>query len=563
MRLQEKIIDPKIYDSLVSKGINPALSSLFASRDISSVDDIDYKLDKLLSPDLLKSIKEASNLLIDKIDAKQKIVIIGDYDADGATATACGYLGLKKFGADVDFIVPNRFKFGYGLTPEIVDLANKKEPSLIVTVDNGIASIAGVRRAKSYGIDVIITDHHLPAEELPDANFIVNPNQNSCNFPSKNLCGVGVIFYVLLSLRIELRKINRFDIQPEPVLSDLLDLVALGTVADLVKLDFNNRVLVNYGIKRIRSGNCNLGIEALARLSNKKLTDIKTSDLSFSIAPKINAAGRLDDISVGIKCLISRDNNEAEKYAKQLGALNEQRKLVENEMKDAALTILSECIVKDNYTIAMYDEKWHQGVVGILASRLKEKYYRPTIIFAQDANGNLKGSGRSIASFHLRDALDLVSKKNPNLILSFGGHAMAAGLSIKINNFKVFCSEFEIIAKELLSPDKLNLIIEFDKSIPKKYLNHETIRAINSQVWGQGFPIPVFFGVFDVVRQEIVAAKHNKCILKKEDCSYDAIFFNFSGELADRIEVIYTIELNEFNQKSTIQFIIKSQNEKK
>ncbi|MDC0127047.1 single-stranded-DNA-specific exonuclease RecJ [Methylophilaceae bacterium] len=563
MRLQEKIIDPKIYDSLVSKGINPALSSLFASRDISSVDDIDYKLDKLLSPDLLKSIKEASNLLIDKIDAKQKIVIIGDYDADGATATACGYLGLKKFGADVDFIVPNRFKFGYGLTPEIVDLANKKEPSLIVTVDNGIASIAGVRRAKSYGIDVIITDHHLPAEELPDANFIVNPNQNSCNFPSKNLCGVGVIFYVLLSLRIELRKINRFDIQPEPVLSDLLDLVALGTVADLVKLDFNNRVLVNYGIKRIRSGNCNLGIEALARLSNKKLTDIKTSDLSFSIAPKINAAGRLDDISVGIKCLISRDNNEAEKYAKQLGALNEQRKLVENEMKDAALTILSECIVKDNYTIAMYDEKWHQGVVGILASRLKEKYYRPTIIFAQDANGNLKGSGRSIASFHLRDALDLVSKKNPNLILSFGGHAMAAGLSIKINNFKVFCSEFEIIAKELLSPDKLNLIIEFDKSIPKKYLNHETIRAINSQVWGQGFPIPVFFGVFDVVRQEIVAAKHNKCILKKKDCSYDAIFFNFSGELADRIEVIYTIELNEFNQKSTIQFIIKSQNEKK
>jgi len=563
MHLQEKKIDSKIYDSLVSKGISPALSSLFASRDISSIDDIDYKLDKLLPPDLLKSVREASNLLIEKIDAKKKIIIIGDYDADGATATACGYLGLRKFGADVDFIVPNRFQFGYGLTPEIVDLAYKKKPSLIVTVDNGIASIVGVRKAKSYGIDVLITDHHLPAKHLPDANVIVNPNQAYCDFPSKNLCGVGVIFYILLSLRSELRKINRFTIQPEPILSDLLDLVALGTVADLVKLDFNNRILVNYGIKKIRSGNCNFGIEALARLSNKKLKDIKTSDLSFSIAPKINAAGRLDDIAIGIKCLISRDKNEAERYAKQLLILNEQRKLVENKMKDDALSILSDCIVEDNFTITMYDKKWHQGVVGIVASRLKEKYYRPTIIFAQDGNGNLKGSGRSIASFHLRDALDLVSKKNPELILTFGGHAMAAGLSIKIESFKIFCSEFEIIAKELLSPDELNLIIEFDKSIPKKYLNYETIRTINSQVWGQGFPVPVFFGIFDVVRQEIVAAKHNKCVLKNEDDNYDAIFFNFSGELADRIEVVYSIELNEFKQKSNIQFIIKSQNEKK
>ena len=563
MHLQEKKIDSKIYDSLVSKGISPALSSLFASRDISSIDDIDYKLDKLLPPDLLKSVREASNLLIEKIDAKKKIIIIGDYDADGATATACGYLGLRKFGADVDFIVPNRFQFGYGLTPEIVDLAYKEKPSLIVTVDNGIASIVGVRKAKSYGIDVLITDHHLPAKHLPDANVIVNPNQAYCDFPSKNLCGVGVIFYILLSLRSELRKINRFTIQPEPILSDLLDLVALGTVADLVKLDFNNRILVNYGIKKIRSGNCNFGIEALARLSNKKLKDIKTSDLSFSIAPKINAAGRLDDIAIGIKCLISRDKNEAERYAKQLLILNEQRKLVENKMKDDALSILSDCIVEDNFTITMYDKKWHQGVVGIVASRLKEKYYRPTIIFAQDGNGNLKGSGRSIASFHLRDALDLVSKKNPELILTFGGHAMAAGLSIKIESFKIFCSEFEIIAKELLSPDELNLIIEFDKSIPKKYLNYETIRTINSQVWGQGFPIPVFFGIFDVVRQEIVAAKHNKCVLKNEDDNYDAIFFNFSGELADRIEVVYSIELNEFKQKSNIQFIIKSQNEKK
>jgi len=563
MQFKEKKINSKIFNSLVSKGTNPVLSSLFASRDISSIDDIDYQLDKLLSPDLLKSVKDASNLLISKIDSKGKIIIIGDYDADGATATACGYLGLKKFGANVDFIVPNRFKFGYGLTSEIVDLAYKKKPTLIVTVDNGIASIEGVERANSYGIEVLITDHHLPAEDLPATNYIVNPNQASCDFPSKNLCGVGVIFYVLLSLRTELRKLNRFLIEPEPILSDLLDLVALGTIADLVKLDLNNRILVNFGIKKIRSGNCNFGIEALTNLSKKKLKDIKTSDLSFSIAPKINAAGRLDDMAIGIKCLIANNKNEAENYAKQLVVFNEQRKLVENKMKDEALSTLPDSILDDNYTITMYDIKWHQGVIGIVASRLKEKYYRPTIIFAKDDSGLLKGSGRSISSFHLKDALGLVSKKNPDLILTFGGHAMAAGLTIKLENFKKFCTEFEIIAKELLSPADLNLIIEFDKSIPKEYLNHETIKTINSQVWGQGFPPPVFFGTFEVVRQEIVAGKHNKCTLKNEYDTYNAIIFNYSEELADRIEITYTIELNEFNHKSSIQLIIKTQNEKK
>jgi single-stranded-DNA-specific exonuclease len=563
MHLKEKIIDSKVYDSLVSKGINPALSSLFASRNINSIDDIDYKLNKLISPELLKSVREASIFLIDKIDKKQKIIIIGDYDADGATATACGYLGLRKFGADVDFIVPNRFKFGYGLTPEIVDLAYKKNPSLIVTVDNGIASIEGVKKAKSYGIDVLITDHHLPSEQLPNANFIVNPNQPSCDFPSKNLCGVGVIFYLLLSLRAELRKMNRFTVKREPILSDLLDLVALGTIADLVKLDFNNRILVNFGIKKIRSGDCNFGIEALVQLSKKKIKDIKTSDLSFSIAPKINAAGRLDDMAIGIKCLISKDKNEAEGYAKQLAIYNDQRKIVEKKMKDDALYILSDCIVEDNYTISMYDINWHQGVIGIVASRLKEKYYRPTIIFAKDSSGLLKGSGRSISSFHLKDSLDLISKRNSDLILTFGGHAMAAGLTIKEENFHKFCDEFETIAKQTLSQDDLNLITEFDKSIPQEYLNDKTIRAINSQVWGQGFPPPVFYGVFDVVRQEIVADKHNKCILKNEYDKYDAIFFNFSGVLADRIEVTYTIELNEFIKKPSIQLIIKSKNEKK
>ncbi len=563
MKRKEKIIDSTIYNSLVDSGINPGLSSLFASRSIKSIDDVDYKLEKLLSPDLLKSAKDAANLLIKKIDHHDKIIIIGDYDADGATATACGYLGLKKFGADVEFIVPNRFKFGYGLTPEIVEVAYKKKPGLIITVDNGIASIEGVKKANSYGIDVIITDHHLPGEDLPNAKVIVNPNQVLCEFPSKNLCGVGVIFYVLLSLRIELRKRNKFLIDPEPILSDLLDLVALGTIADLVKLDFNNRLLVNYGIKKIRSGNCNFGITAISHLSKKKLNDMKTSDLSFSIAPKINAAGRLDDMAIGIKCLISKNKNEAEKYAKKLLVFNDQRKLVENKMKDEALSILSNYVIKNNYTIAMYDDKWHQGVIGIVASRLKEKYYRPSIIFAKDESGYLKGSGRSIPSFHLRDALDLVSKRHPDLILTFGGHAMAAGLTIKPDNLKIFCAEFETIAKEILSPDDLNLIIEVDKSLPTEHLNHETIRVINSQIWGQGFPAPVFFGLFDVVKQEIVGNKHNRCVLKNSHQNYDAIFFNFSGELADRIEVIYSIELNQFNKRPSLQLIIKSQNEKK
>ena len=376
MHLKEKKINLDIYNALLDKGVNPTLSSIFASREISSIDEIDYKLDKLLPPNLLKSINGASNLLIDKIDSQDKIIIIGDYDADGATATACGYLGLKKFGANVDFIVPNRFQFGYGLTEEIVDLAYEQKPGLIITVDNGIASIKGVEKAKSYGVDVIITDHHLPSKTLPKANFIINPNQSACNFPSKNLCGVGVIFYVLLALRAELRKQNKFNGKKEPELSDLLDLVALGTVADLVRLDYNNRILIHHGINKIRSGNCNFGIEALTNLSNKKLENIKTSDLSFSIAPKINAAGRLDDMTIGIKCLISKSKDEARKYANKLIVFNEQRKLVEKKMKDKALSVLTSYMPEDNYTITMFDSEWHQGVVGIVASRLKEKYYR-------------------------------------------------------------------------------------------------------------------------------------------------------------------------------------------
>ena len=561
---KEKKVDSKIFNSLIKNGINPALSNIFAARDIKSIKDINYRIDKLISPDLLKSGKDAANLIIDKINGKEKIIIIGDYDVDGASATACAYLGLKKFGAKVDFIVPNRFKFGYGLTPDIVDLAYKKKPGLIITVDNGIASSEGVSRAKTYGIEVIITDHHLPGDDLPDTKFIVNPNQLSCKFPSKNLCGAGVIFYVLILVRSEIRKKKKDSndySNIEPILGDLIDLVALGTVADLVKLDFNNRILVHFGIKQIRSKSCNFGIEAILNLSNKNLKDIKTSDLSFLIAPKINAAGRLSDMSIGIKCLIAKNKNEARNYANQLNIINEERKLVESKMKKEAFSLISNHKINTNYTISLFDTKWHQGVIGIVASRLKEKYNRPTIIFAEDIDGNLKGSGRSINNFHLRDALDLISKKNPLLIKTFGGHAMAAGLKIKKEDFILFSSKFELVAKGSLSENDLNIFIEYDKAIPDKYMTIETIRTINSQIWGQGFPTPIFFGIFDVVRQEQIAKKHKKCVLKNINREYEAIFFNFEGKLADRIEIIYTLEINEFRNKSSIQLIIMSQNE--
>lgn len=561
---KEKNVDSKIFNSFIKNGTNPVLSNLFAARDIKSIQDVDYSFDKLISPDLLKSGKDAANLLIDKINRKEKIIIIGDYDVDGATATACAFLGLKKFGANVDFIVPNRFKYGYGLTPDIVDLAYKKNPGLILTVDNGIASIEGVKKANTYGIDVVITDHHLPGDKLPDTKFIVNPNQLSCKFPSKNLCGAGVIFYVLILVRSEIRNKKNYDNDykmAEPSLGDLIDLVALGTIADLVKLDFNNRVLVNFGIKKIRSGSCNFGIEAILNLSKKKFTDVKTSDLSYLIAPKINAAGRLSDMSIGIKCLIAKNKNEATIYANKLNIINQQRKIIEDKMKKEAFSILDNHSINNTYSISLFDKQWHQGVIGIVASRLKERYFRPTIIFAQDEAGNLKGSGRSIPNFHLRDALDLISKKNPSLIITFGGHAMAAGLSIRKENFPLFCSEFELIAEKYLSPNDLKIIIENDKAIPKEYMNIETIKEINSQIWGQGFPAPVFFGVFDVISQEIIAKKHNKSILENINGQYEAIFFNFSNELADRIEIIYTLEINEFNNKSLIQLIIMSQNE--
>ena len=558
MEFRERDFDKDIYNDLVSKGFNPALSNIFSARNIKSSSDIEYQLDKLLSPDLLKSNIDVGKFLMQAITAKQKIVVVGDYDADGATATACCVLGLRKFGANIDFIVPNRFEFGYGLTPKIVRLASKKSPDIIITVDNGIASIDGVEEANKLGITVVVTDHHLPSKQLPNALYIVNPNQKYCTFPSKSLCGVGVIFYVLLSTRIAFRDTSFFENRLEPNLADLLDLVALGTVADLVPLDFNNRILVKFGLDKINSNSCNFGIRAILAL-NKNTKNVKSTDLSFVIAPKLNAAGRLDDMTLGIQCLLSDNMESANNLAKKLNAFNEKRKFIEQGMKEKALLTLSEPNIKNCYSVTMFDPSWHQGVIGILAARIKEKYYRPTIIFAKGGTGLLKGSGRSISSYHLRDALDLISKRNPNLIYTFGGHAMAIGLTIKSENFKIFSEEFESVSRELIQKEDLNLIIEVDKEIPSNYFNYETAKVINTQIWGQGFPAPIFFGTFDVLDQKVIAEKHTKCILYNKN-KYNAIFFNSIQTLPDRMSISYSVDANEFNNKKSLQIIIKNLN---
>ena len=541
---------------LIEFDIHKTLASILSARAIDSSNDIDYKLEKLIPYCELSFAESAANFILDMILAKKNILIIGDYDADGATATVCAIKGLEKFGANVDFLVPNRFEDGYGLSVSIVEKALEKKPDLIITVDNGIASIEGVEKAKAHGVDVVITDHHLPGDALPNANFIINPNQKSCNFPSKNLCGVGVIFYLLIAIKSQAKKRKLLNKNEEPRLSDLLDIVCLGTIADLVKLDFNNRLLVQFGMHIIRSGEGNFGIRAISQLSNRRLQNLKTSDLSFVIAPKLNAAGRLDDMSLGIKCLLAKTFDEALHHARRLLSLNTERRQIENEMKDSALSKDILGSLENKKAIALYDASWHQGIIGILASRIKEKFYRPTIIFAKDEEGRLKGSGRSISNFHLRDAIDLVSKKNPNLIMSFGGHAMAAGLTILENDFSLFETEFESVASDLLNANDLSIEFEIDHSILDD-INIDDINLINGEIWGQGFPAPIFKDSFQVLDQKIIGGKHVKCTLKYKEKKFSAIYFNHEQSLADKIETIYEIDINRYSGKEEIQLILR------
>ncbi|MES1982776.1 MAG: single-stranded-DNA-specific exonuclease RecJ [Pseudomonadota bacterium] len=542
---------------LASTGIAPLLARIYAARGIRATAQLDTGLSNLLPYTQLKNAQTMAALLADAIAAQRKLLIVADYDADGATACAVGLRGLRAFGAHVDFIVPNRFEYGYGLTPEIVHLAAQSGPDILITVDNGIASVEGVAEANRLGMQVLITDHHLPGDALPNALCIVNPNQPGCDFPSKNLAGVGVMFYVLLALRAELRARGAYAEQAEPNLGKLLDLVALGTVADVVRLDENNRILVQQGLQRIRAGRAVAGIQALLHIARRPAAQATAYELGFIAGPRLNAAGRLEDMGLGIQCLLSDDPAEAAEIAARLDALNQQRRGIEADMQEGAMAALEQIDPADGYSLAMFDESWHQGVIGILASRLKDRYHRPVIAFARAQNGELKGSGRSIQGLHLRDALDLVSKRHPHLLQKFGGHAMAAGLTLREVHFDEFKAAFEAVAQSLLSPADLTQIIETDGALTSADFSLELARSLEQQVWGQGFPQPLFEGKFAVHNQRVVGEKHLKLKLGTPTASYDAIHFFCVDALPAEIHAVYGLGINEYNGTVSLQLIVR------
>lgn len=542
---------------LAEMGIEPLLARIYAARGIHSPAQLQSGLQHLLPFTQLKNVQQMASILADAIAAQRKILIVADYDADGATACAVGMRGLRMFGAKVDFIVPNRFEYGYGLTPEIVRLAAQHAPDILITVDNGISSVEGVAEANRLGMQVLITDHHLPGDALPDALCIVNPNQPGCSFPSKNLAGVGVIFYVLLALRAELRARGAYTDQAEPNLGNLLDLVALGTVADVVKLDENNRILVHQGLLRIRAARTCCGIRALLQVAGKHPANISTFELGFIVGPRLNAAGRMEDMSLGITCLITDDTSEAAEIAARLNTLNDARKNIETEMQQTALASLEHITPADAFSLTLFDESWHQGVIGILASRLKDRYHRPVIVFARSPDGELKGSGRSIHALHLRDALDLVSKRHPHLLQKFGGHAMAAGLSLREEHFDEFKAAFEAVTQSLLSPADLTQIIETDGQLAPPEFSLSTARKLDQQVWGQGFPQPLFEGDFTVRSQRIIGEKHLKLQLASSDAIYSAICFFRAEPMPSSIQAVFNLAVNEYNGNASLQLIVR------
>ena len=567
-----------ISEELQNSDLHPLLKKVYANRGVTKLKQIKYSLNDLLDYSLLKDIDVASQIIADAIIQQKRILIIGDFDADGATSCAVMIRSLKAFGLlDVDYLVPNRFDFGYGLSPQIVDVAAKftsaagASPDLIVTVDNGISSIEGVRRANDLGIQVVVTDHHLAGDELPEAAAIVNPNQPGCEFPTKSIAGVGVAFYVMLAVRAVLREKNWFtEKTAEPNMAAYLDLVALGTVADVVPLDDNNRILIEYGLQRIRSNKGCAGINALLTIAGKSIESCSSQDFGFIIGPRLNAAGRLDDMSVGIECLLSDEYEKALNYATVLNQMNMQRRQIEGEMLEQALALLEQQVkfldgsndIPD--ALALYDEQWHQGVVGLLASRIKEKYHRPVIAFADAGNGEIKGSGRSIPGLHIRDVLDAVSKQNAELIEKFGGHAMAAGLTIKQDKFEHFKKAFSKQVSSVLRPEDLNNSSETDGPIDAEYLTMETSEQLKyASPWGQLFPDPVFDDAFKIANWRIVGEKHLKLDLVKEDSGecFAAIAFNKTdADLPagdDTIRIVYRLDVNEFRGNRSLQLIVQ------
>jgi single-stranded-DNA-specific exonuclease len=557
--------------------VPPLLQRILAARQVLTDADRVLDFQHLHPPQLLKGIDAAVSLLMAQLPAQRRVLIVSDFDADGATSCVLAIRALRAMGfQNVDYIVPNRFEYGYGLTPEIVQLARGKVPDILITVDNGISSIEGVQVARALGMQVIITDHHLPGLELPPADAIVNPNQPGCGFPSKALAGVGVVFYVMAALRSALRDAGWFAKAGivEPNLAGLLDLVALGTVADVVTLDRNNRILVNEGLKRIRAGRACAGILALLEIGKRTLPALQASDLGFAAGPRLNAAGRLDDMALGIECLLADDPVVAMAMARRLDEMNQQRKGIEEDMRDQAVSDLDALDIGGATApagVCIYNPAWHQGVIGILAARIKERLHRPVIAFADagvDGEGEpqLKGSARSIAGLHIRDVLDTVATRNPGLISRFGGHAMAAGLSLRTRDYPQFCAAFAAEVTALLTEDDLQARILTDGEVRAEELTLSTAQLLRELgPWGQGFPEPSFDGEFEILQQRMLGAKHLKLVLCPPGCrqqALDAIAFNVDPALwatcnVARISAVYRLDVNEYRGQRSLQLVLE------
>ncbi len=565
MKIVTRDVPPRAAWALEQAGVHPLLARLYAARGVCSQDELDDTLARLLPPATLKGASEAAVLLADAMGQDRKLCIVADYDCDGATACAVGVRGLRMLGArQVSYLVPDRVIDGYGLTPPIAQRVKDSGADVLITVDNGIASVEGVALARKLGMQVLVTDHHLPGSALPDADMIVNPNQPGCNFESKNLAGVGVMFYVLLALRAELRQRGAFDSAGQPKLDALLPLVALGTVADVVKLDANNRRLVAQGLKRIRAGVLPAGLAALFDAAARKVATASAFDFGFALGPRINAAGRLADMTLGIELLLTDDATRSHELAHTLDGINRERREIEGEMRTQALEIVEQLYDPEQAppsALCVYDPDFHEGVVGIVAARLKDKLHRPSFVFAASQapghEGELKGSGRSIPGFHLRDALDLVSKRHPGVLLRFGGHAMAAGCTIAEEHFEVFEQALDEVAREWLDAATLTRRIETDGALPPEYRRADMVDALAREVWGQGFAPPTFGEEVEVLSQRLVGEKHLALKLRHQGQPVDGIWFGHTEPLPARAKLAFRLEAEEWQGVRRLRFLVE------
>ena len=565
MRILSRDIPPRSCWALEQAGIHPLLARLYAARGVHDTAELDDSLGQLLPPAPLAGSKQAARLLADAIAANGHVCVVADYDCDGATACAVALRGLRLLGArNTSYLVPNRITDGYGLTPAIAERVHATGAQLLLTVDNGIASLEGVARAQALGMQVVVTDHHLPGSTLPQADALVNPNQPGCLFPSKNMAGVGVMFYVLLALRAELRTRGAFNGQEQPRLSSLLPLVALGTVADVVRLDANNRRLVAQGLKRIRNGQMPAGMAALFTMAQRQAATASTFDLGFALGPRINAAGRLANMGVGIECLLTDDMQRALELAQQLDAINRERRATESGMREHALAQAEELFdatATPPAAISVFGEQFHEGVVGIVASRIKDAMHRPTFVFAisgaEGKSHELKGSGRSIAGFHLRDALDLLAKRHPGVLLKFGGHASAAGCTIAREHFPVFEAALAQIASEQLDDATLQQTLQTDGALPPAYRRLDMAATLQQAIWGHGFEAPLFSEPLEVLQQRLVGEKHLKLQLRHQGDVVDGIFFGRTAPLPPQAHLAYRLDINSWQGQQSVQFVVE------